>query len=332
MGRRAIAGALLAALGVGLCVCNNDYRDGAPCSSVGTCPPGQQCVRFENVCRIPCTNPGKCAPGAPCECQSSNNNNNGTSEVCDIDGFCRPTCESNQPGGHPGQNQCGNTFQFQCPPGTACDAVYDVCRPMCAGPRSCGDGLACVSGSPCSFCRPGAAQVGDGGMPPDSGPVASCVDGIENDGEADVDCGGGCPARCRDGQSCVASADCGSGVCGALRCVPHCGGELYDRGMSLSAAPDPSVVAVVAVGDLDGDGHLDLAITIRTSNSLSVFPGQGSGAFGDPLSAATCRDPVGLALGDLDGDGWPDLVVTSTATGGPTGPYPTPSPTRSACS
>lgn len=68
--------------------------------------------------------------------------------------------------------------------------------------------------------------------------------------------------------------------------------------------------------DFDGDGDLDLAVSIKTGeirlyrNDRGIFINVGA-AMGLPLAGAEMR---GLAWGDYDGDGWPDLYAGATST------------------
>ncbi|MDO7886633.1 IPT/TIG domain-containing protein [Hymenobacter cheonanensis] len=69
----------------------------------------------------------------------------------------------------------------------------------------------------------------------------------------------------------------------------------------------------LALGDLDGDGDLDLLAANTSSNTVSVRLNDGRGNFTSPTSnpePAVGSDPESLALGDLDGDGDLDLLTT----------------------
>ncbi len=69
----------------------------------------------------------------------------------------------------------------------------------------------------------------------------------------------------------------------------------------------------VAIGDLDGDGKADLAVTNQNSNTLSVFRNTGTPgtiSYAPKIDFVTGFTPISVAIGDLDGDGKADLVVT----------------------
>ncbi len=71
----------------------------------------------------------------------------------------------------------------------------------------------------------------------------------------------------------------------------------------------------VAIGDLDGDGELDLAVANMSSNSVSVLHNTfiigsiDSDSFATEVRFPTGNLPACVAIGDLDGDGKPDLAV-----------------------
>jgi hypothetical protein len=70
----------------------------------------------------------------------------------------------------------------------------------------------------------------------------------------------------------------------------------------------------VALGDLNGDGRLDLLAasyggTTDAPNVLDVWLGNGDGTFGDTQAYSTADGPQALVLGDLDADGHLDVVT-----------------------
>jgi len=71
----------------------------------------------------------------------------------------------------------------------------------------------------------------------------------------------------------------------------------------------------VALGDLDGDGKVDIMATDAFHDELYILHGQGRGAFtetaGSPIRLGTV--PRSLAVCDLNGDGRPDIVTVNHA-------------------
>ncbi len=75
------------------------------------------------------------------------------------------------------------------------------------------------------------------------------------------------------------------------------------------AQPEPTQLAVA---DLDGDGHLDIAVPNPAGNEVAVLPGNGDGSFGEAETYATDGlGPVSVAHGDFTGSGEVDLVVAN---------------------
>jgi hypothetical protein len=68
----------------------------------------------------------------------------------------------------------------------------------------------------------------------------------------------------------------------------------------------------IAIGDLDGDGKLDLAVANFGSNSVSIFrntSSSGSITFATKVDFTTGLSPRGVNMGDFDGDGKLDLAI-----------------------
>ena len=69
----------------------------------------------------------------------------------------------------------------------------------------------------------------------------------------------------------------------------------------------------IAVGDVTGDGKLDLVTANAYNNSVSVLAGTGVGTFGPVVSHLTGSGiyPQAIAVGDVNGDGRRDLVTAN---------------------
>jgi hypothetical protein len=93
-------------------------------------------------------------------------------------------------------------------------------------------------------------------------------------------------------------------------------------GTSLSQIP----LEVVATGDFDGDGKLDLVVTVYDLfttglDFVEVLPGKGDGTFGTPVSVngsgSSFVGVITAGVGDFNGDGKLD-IATAIQTVGPT--------------
>jgi len=82
-------------------------------------------------------------------------------------------------------------------------------------------------------------------------------------------------------------------------------------GPALEAADSPRGAQLVAVGDFNGDGRADLVVAGCRCGTLTLFPGDGSGGFGDPVAGSSLPRPQSLAVADFDGDGRADLAVAA---------------------
>jgi hypothetical protein len=107
--------------------------------------------------------------------------------------------------------------------------------------------------------------------------------------------------------------------------VFNTGGQVF-----FTAGPTYNVAAFsalapsqVAVGDFNGDGRPDLAVTAYYNSTVSVLlnKGDGTGTFGAEHLYAVGGFPTALAVGDFNGDGKPDLAVTVVTASGTTTSY-----------
>jgi type II secretory pathway component GspD/PulD (secretin) len=82
-----------------------------------------------------------------------------------------------------------------------------------------------------------------------------------------------------------------------------------------------SVPSDIAVGDFNGDGFLDLAVTDSANNNVAILLGKGDGTFTPPVTFPTglgttaTGNPVALLAADLNGDGVLDLAVVNQGDG-----------------
>jgi hypothetical protein len=80
---------------------------------------------------------------------------------------------------------------------------------------------------------------------------------------------------------------------------------------AIKTYPVPIGVTDVAVGDLNGDGKPDVAVTNGGTN-VSVLTGSGSGTLKAAVTFGTNFGPTGLVAVDLNGDGKADLVTANS--------------------
>lgn len=70
--------------------------------------------------------------------------------------------------------------------------------------------------------------------------------------------------------------------------------------------------AFAATGDFNRDGNLDVAVTLSSSDKVSVWLGNGNGSLQEPRSDFLVGpSPLGIAVADLNEDGKLDLVTAN---------------------
>ena len=67
----------------------------------------------------------------------------------------------------------------------------------------------------------------------------------------------------------------------------------------------------VRLGDVNGDGKLDIVTANSGPNNISVLVNNGNGTFGAPTTFSTATHPTSIALGDVNGDGKLDIITAN---------------------
>lgn len=115
----------------------------------------------------------------------------------------------------------------------------------------------------------------------------------------------------KDGKTDLAVANYSGNTVSVLRNTSTTGIISFAAKIDLTTGSTPYGITI---GDIDGDGKSDLAVTNYNSNSVSVFRNTstvGTIGFATKVDFTTGTGPAAVNIGDIDGDRNPDLAVTN---------------------
>ena len=146
-------------------------------------------------------------------------------------------------------------------------------------------------------------------VPPSNSPASSLVTGdFNDDGKVDI---------AFDNSDGTAPPFCPLTGCVSVLLAKGDGTFTGPVNYPVDGAP-PSGSASLAVGDLNGDGNLDLVMASTAGNGgcslgcVSILKGNGDGSFQTPIDLSDgVNQPQAVAVGDFNGDGREDIAVAN---------------------
>jgi Big-like domain-containing protein/VCBS repeat protein/FG-GAP repeat protein len=92
------------------------------------------------------------------------------------------------------------------------------------------------------------------------------------------------------------------------------GDGTFQSPTSYTVGVQQSAFAGIVIADFNNDKHLDIAVTSRSDNAVTVLLNQGNGTFTVLPSTGAGSAPMHLAAGDFNHDGNMDLAVADSST------------------
>jgi len=98
----------------------------------------------------------------------------------------------------------------------------------------------------------------------------------------------------------------GTGTNGVVSIWIGSGNGFFTQATQIPVGNTPDALAV---GDFNGDGHIDIAVANQLGNTVQILAGNGADAFTAFAAQPAGSSPVQLGVADFNGDGRLDLVV-----------------------
>jgi hypothetical protein len=302
------------------------------CNGAGACNQSQVPLSNGTACMLAtqCAS-GFCADGVCCDAACT-----GTCKACTAakkgsgaNGTCGDIKYDTDPDEECFAGGCSGSGTCQYYNGLACSTAGECLSQYCV------DGFCCNNycGSTCYACS--AAKKGTGY----NGQCGLIANNTDPDNECGLTCNGsGACTKASNGVACSTNVDCTSGfcidgvccdnacsgVCNACNvpgsvgtCSASCAGSctgtigLPIAGFTPITAPTGAGWFVSAMGDLNGDGIADLAVTSESTATVRLIYALGDGSYTVMGDIAVGASPQGAAIGDLDADGDLDVAVTA---------------------
>ena len=90
------------------------------------------------------------------------------------------------------------------------------------------------------------------------------------------------------------------------------GNGTFQAAQTFAAGAAGALAQAVALGDVNGDGKLDIVAADLGGNTVSVLLGNGNGTFQPQQTFAVGSGVQSVAIGDVNDDGQPDVIVANS--------------------